>query len=187
MRHPDILTRDGSVLLVCDVQKKCIKPIYKKESMIKNIKKMISFASLVGMPILLNELAPQKFGGTIEELKKMIPRIEPLKRNRFSCFGNEELSMKLETININTLVVVGMETHISVCQTVLDALSRGFRVHLILNATSSCKKINWKLAVDKMKSAGATITTADIVMHEIAGGVDAKEYTKISEIIKKEN
>ncbi|MDN5279663.1 MAG: hypothetical protein PWR01_3628, partial [Clostridiales bacterium] len=82
MRHPDILARDGSVLLITDVQKKCIKPVYKKEAMINNIKTLVSFAGMIGLPVILTELAPGKFGGTIEEIKKLVPRLEPIKRSR---------------------------------------------------------------------------------------------------------
>ncbi len=185
MRHPDILSRDGSILLVTDVQKKCIKPIYKKEAMINNIKSLVSFAGMIGMPVLLTELAPQKFGGTIEEIKKQVPRLEPIKRSRYSCFGSEELITRLESMNATTLVVVGMETHISVCPTVLDALSRGYRVHVVINATSATRKVNWKAAIEKMRRAGAVITTMEMAIHEMIGRVDDPNYDKYMEIARK--
>jgi nicotinamidase-related amidase len=184
MRHPDILTREGSVLLISDVQKKCIKPIYLKEAMINNIKTLVSFAGLTGLPILLTELSPQTFGGTIEEIKKLVPRLEPIKRSRFSCFGNEDLTLRLEAMNINTIVVAGMETHISVCQTVLDALTRGYRVHVVLNATSSRRKVNWRVAIEKMRRAGAVITTMEMVMHEMLERVDVPNFEKFRELVR---
>ncbi|NLI77921.1 MAG: isochorismatase family protein [Candidatus Riflebacteria bacterium] len=183
MRHPDILTREGSVLLICDVQKRCIKPIYRKEPMINNIKTLVSFAGLVGLPILITELAPQIFGGSIEEIKGLVPRLEPIKRNRYSCFGNEDLTLRLEAMNTNTLVVVGMETHVSVCQTVLDALTRGFRVHVVLDATSSRHKVDWRVSLEKMRRAGAIITTMDVVMHEMVERVDVPHFEKFQELI----
>jgi nicotinamidase-related amidase len=185
MRHSDILTHKGSALLICDVQKKCIKPIYKKEAMINNIKALVGFAGLTGMPMILSELSPQRFGGTIEEVKGLVPRLEPLKRTKYSCFGNEELTLRLESMNTTKLVVVGMETHITVCPTVLDALSRGYSVHVVLNATSSARKVNWRVAIEKMRRAGAIITTADIVMHELLGGVDHPNYEKCLELTKR--
>ncbi|MBF0408104.1 MAG: isochorismatase family protein [Candidatus Riflebacteria bacterium] len=183
MRHPQILSREGSVLLVCDVQKRCIKPISRKETMINNIKTLISFSGMVGLPILLTELSPQTFGGTIEEIKKMIPRLEPIKRSRYSCFGNEDLTLRLEAMNTNTLVIVGMETHVSVCQTALDALTRGYKVHLVLDASSSRRKSDWRAAIDKMRTAGAVITTMEMVMHEIMERVDAPNYDKFQELV----
>ena len=185
MRHPDILSRNGSILLVTDVQKKCIKPIYKKEAMINNIKSMVSFAGLIGLPVLLTELAPQKFGGTIEEIKKLVPRLEPIKRSRYSCFGSEELITRLEAMSATTLVVVGMETHISVCPTVLDALSRGYRVQVVINATSATRKVNWKAAIEKLRRAGAVITTMEMAIHAMIGRVDDPNYVKYMEIARK--
>ena len=184
MRHPDILTREGTVLLISDVQKKCIKPIYGKESMINNIKTLISFAGMVGLPILLTELSPKKFGGSIEEVKKLVPRLEPIVRSRYSCFGNEDLTLRLEAMSTNTLVVVGMETHISICQTVLDALTRGYRVHVVMNATSSQKKVNWKVGLEKMRRAGAIVTTMEMVMHEILERVDVPQYDDFTKLVR---
>ncbi len=183
MRHPDILSREGAVLLICDVQKNCIKPIYRKEPMINNIKTLVSFAGMVGLPILLTELSPQQFGGTIEEIKKLIPRLEPIKRSRYSCFGSEDLTLRLEAMNTNTLTVVGMETHVSIAQTVLDALTRGYRVHVVLDATSSRRKVNWRFALEKMRRAGAILTTMEMAMHEIIERVDVAHYEKFKELI----
>ena len=183
MRHPDILTRERTVLLVSDVQKKCIKPIYCKEPMINNIKTLISFAGLLGLPILLTELSPQTFGGTIEEIKKLVPRLDPIKRSRYSSFGNEDLTLRLEAMNTNTLVVVGMESHISISQTVLDALTRGYRVHVVMDATSSRRKIDWRAALEKMRRAGAIITTMEMVMHEMIERVDFPQYDKFQELV----
>ncbi len=183
MRHPDILSREGSVLLICDVQKRVIKPIYRKEPMIHNIKNLIAFAGLVGLPILLSELAPQNFGGTIDEIKKLIPRLEPIKRSRYTCFGNEDLTLRLEAMNTSTLVVVGMETHTSINQTVLDALTRGYRVHVVFDATSSRRKVDWRVALEKMRRAGAVVTTMEMVMHEIVERVDFPQFEKFQELV----
>jgi nicotinamidase-related amidase len=183
MRHPDILTREGSVLLVSDVQKRCIKPIYRKEPMINNLKTLVSFAGLVGLPVVLSELAPQRFGGTIEEIKKMLPRLEPIKRSRYSCFGSEDLTLRLEAMNINTLVVAGMETHVSVCQTVLDALTRGYRVHVVYNATGARRKVDWRIGLEKMRRAGAIITTMEMVMHEMVERIDVPHFEKFQELV----
>ena len=187
MRHPNILSREGTILLVNDVQKKCIKPIYKKEAMINNIKCLVQFAGVIGMPVILTELAPLKFGTTIDEIKSLVPRLEPIKRVRYSAFGSEDLTLRLEAMNIHTIVVVGIEAHISLCQTVLDALSRGFKVHVVVNATSSRKKINWKIALDKMKAAGATITTMEMAMHEIIGRVDSPDYRSTAKLARQQS
>jgi len=151
--------------------------------MINNIKTLVSFAGMLGLPILLTELSPQSFGGSIEEIKKLIPRLDPIKRSRYSCFGNEDLTLRLEAMNTNTLVIVGMETHISVCQTVLDALTRGYRVHVVLDATSSRRKVDWRVALEKMRRAGAIVTTMEMVMHEIIERVDFPQFDKFQELV----
>jgi len=86
-------------------------------------------------------------------------------------------------MNTNTLVVVGMETHVSVCQTVLDALTRGFRVHVVLDASSSRRKVDWKVSLEKMRRAGAIVTTMELVMHEMIERVDVPQFDKFQELL----
>ncbi|MBI3038944.1 isochorismatase family protein [bacterium] len=183
MRHSDILSREGAVLLVCDVQKRCIKPIFGKERMINNIKTLISFCGMIGLPILLAELGPQLFGGTVEEIKNLVPRLDPIKRNKYSCFGNEDLTLRLEAMSTRTLVVVGMETHISIAQTVLDALTRGYHVHVVMDATSSRRRVDRRIALEKIRIAGAVVTTMEAVMYEISERIDIPQFDKFQELI----
>jgi nicotinamidase-related amidase len=151
--------------------------------MINNIKTLVDFAGLVGLPILLTELAPQTFGGTIEEIKKLMPRLDPIKRSRYTCFENQDLTLRLEAMNTKTIVVAGMETHISLCQTVLDALTRGFRVHVVYDATSSRRRVDWRVSLEKMRRAGAVITTMEMVMHEMIERIDAPNFEKFQELV----
>jgi len=57
----------------------------------------------------------------------------------------------------------------------------------VLNATSSTKKVNWKVAIEKMRRAGAVITTMEIVIHEMIGRVDDPNYDKFMELARRES
>jgi hypothetical protein len=59
-------------------------------------------------------------------------------------------------------------------------------VHVVLNATSARKKVNWKAAIEKMRSAGAVITTMEMLMHEIIGRVDDPQYDKFVDLARRE-
>ena len=57
-----------NALLIIDVQEKIIRAIFKKDSIIKNIKKLIDAYQILEENIFLSEQNPFKLGSTIPEL-----------------------------------------------------------------------------------------------------------------------
>ena len=78
----------------------------------------------------------------------------------------------------NTLLVCGMESHICVTQTVLGALNSGYIVHVASDAISSRTEWNWKIGLERMRQAGAVISSTEMIIYEllrVAGGPAFKE------------
>ena len=57
-----------NALLIIDVQEKIIRPIFNKNSIIKNIKKLIDAYQILEENIFISEQNPLKLGVTIPEL-----------------------------------------------------------------------------------------------------------------------
>jgi len=78
----DKLSSKVNALLIIDVQKKIIRPILKKDEIIKNIKKLIDAYQILEKNIFLSEQNPFKLGSTIPELlpKNGFKKIEKFKR-----------------------------------------------------------------------------------------------------------
>jgi nicotinamidase-related amidase len=60
-----------------------------------------------------------------------------------------------------------METHICVMQTALGALNQGHIVHVAADAVSSRTKLNWKLGLQRMRDAGAVISSTEMMIYEL--------------------
>ena len=79
-----------------------------------------------------------------------------------------ELHQRLQLLNIDTLYVCGLATDYCVKFTVLDALSRGYTVYLIVDG---CRGVNQSLndsqqAISEMETAGAQlIASVDVPNH----------------------
>jgi nicotinamidase-related amidase len=67
----------------------------------------------------------------------------------------------------NTLLLCGMESHICVTQTALGALREGYLVHVASDAVSSRTKWNWKIGLERMRSAGAVISSTEMMIYEL--------------------
>jgi len=63
--------------------------------------------------------------------------------------------------------VCGMEAHICVMQTVLGALNDGYFVHVASDAVGSRVRWNWEIGIDRMRVAGAVISTTEMMIYEL--------------------
>jgi nicotinamidase-related amidase len=78
----------------------------------------------------------------------------------------------------NTVLLCGMESHICVTQTALAALREGYLVHVASDAVSSRTEWNWKIGLERMKAAGAIISSTEMMIYELlrrSGGAAFKE------------
>jgi nicotinamidase-related amidase len=60
-----------------------------------------------------------------------------------------------------------MESHICVTQTALGALRQGYLVHVASDAVSSRTEWNWRIGLERMRAAGAIISSTEMMMYEL--------------------
>ena len=178
----DKLSSKVNALLIIDIQEKIIRPIFNKDSIIKNIKKLINAYQILEENIFISEQNPLKLGVTIPELlpKAEFKKIEKLE---FSLANIQEFLIELENKRITNLIVCGIETHICIQQTVLDSLQKGFEVILISDAMGSRNKVDHEIALQRMTQGGAILTTTESIIFELCKTADRKEFKEIRKII----
>jgi nicotinamidase-related amidase len=54
-----------------------------------------------------------------------------------------------------------------VLQTALAALNNGYLVHVASDAIGSRAEWNWRVALDRMRSAGCVISSTEMMMYEL--------------------
>lgn len=182
-RHPSLLTRSCIFLLV-DVQEKLFPYVEDKEEMLKNIKLLLKFAKIMNIPIIASEHYTKGLGSTIEDVKSLIPEVKPVQKTCFSCCGNEELVSTLKRFESKTLVIFGIESHICIGQTALDAKAMGYDVHVVADAISSRSKFNMNIGMEKMRQFGIVITSTETVLYEIMESKDIKEFKDVLPLLK---
>ena len=119
-----------NALLIIDIQAKILKPIFNKDLIIKNIKKLIDAYQILEENIFVSEQNPFKLGATIPEL---LPNngFKKIEKMEFSLANIQEFLKELKNKKITNLIVCGIETHICIQQTVLDCLQKGFEVIIV--------------------------------------------------------
>jgi nicotinamidase-related amidase len=77
-------------------------------------------------------------------------------------------------------VVCGMETHVCVLQTVIELLELGKKVFLVEEAVGSRRDTDKALALARMREAGASIVSREMVAFEWLRRADSDLFREIS-------
>jgi len=182
LRSPELLSSENSRLLIVDVQEKLLPLIPVAERLVHNCRRLLDGAKILSIPSFGTEQYPQGLGHTTAELAT---RLGPMPdKVCFSCVPVLEWGDAAElTDDRDQVVVAGMETHVCVLQTVLDLLAGGFRVHVPADAVASRSKLDWRVALDRMASSGATVTTVESVLFEWCQRAGTPEFKQIQKLI----
>ena len=108
---------------------------------------------------------------------------QPVSKITFSCFASEEFCKHLKNLNKKTLIVTGIEAHICVAQTVLDAINE-YDVHVVSDAVSSRSLNNKEIALDRLRQNNVTITTTEMLIYELLIKAGTNEFRKTLGLLK---
>jgi nicotinamidase-related amidase len=163
------LEADRCALLVIDIQEKLLPPIFLKEQLIKNSQLLTRLAGILKIPALVSTQYAKGLGNTVPEIASLLPETHAIDKQMFSCFGSDAFCSVLKRLpgNRNTVLLCGMESHICVTQTALGALREGYIVHVASDAVSSRTEWNWKIGLERMRAAGAVISSTEMTIYEL--------------------
>lgn len=163
------LEADQCALIVVDIQEKLLPPIWEKERFVRNAQLLIRLAGILKIPALVTTQYTKGLGNTVPEIASLLPGSPPIDKLTFSCFGSDVFCSLLKRLpgQRTTALLCGMETHICVMQTALGALREGYRVHVASDAVSSRTELNWRIGLDRMRSAGAILSSTEMIVYEL--------------------
>jgi nicotinamidase-related amidase len=181
-RSPELMSIGDTGLLVVDVQERLIRLLPDHGRIRWNIGRLLEAATMFQLPRLATEQYPQGLGPTVAELGSRLER--PYAKRAFSCLGSPEIVAELERLPVAKWLVVGIETHVCVQQTVLDLLAACFRVYIAIDAVGSRDATDHRTALARMDGAGATLTTTEAALFEWCQTSAAPQFKRISQMIK---
>jgi nicotinamidase-related amidase len=177
---------DRCALIVVDIQEKLLPPIFQKEQLIKNSQLLIRLAGILKLPALMTTQYAKGLGNTVPEIASLLPETQAIDKQMFSCFGSDVFCSLLKRLpgNRNTVLLCGMESHICVTQTALGALHEGYIVHVASDAVSSRTEWNWRIGLERMRAAGAVISSTEMVIYELLRSSGAPAFKELLPYLK---
>jgi len=173
-------------LIVVDIQGKLLPPIFQKEMLVKNCKLLIRLAGILKIPVLMTTQYAKGLGSTVPEIASLLPETQAIDKQMFSCFGSDAFCSVLKRMpgNRNTVLLCGMESHICVMQTAVSALREGYLVHVASDAVSSRTEWNWKIGLERMRAAGAVISSTEMMIYELLRASNAAGFKELLPYLK---
>ncbi|MFZ1917261.1 MAG: hydrolase [Terriglobales bacterium] len=180
------LDPEQCALIVVDIQEKLLPPIWEKERLVRNSQLLIRLAGILKIPALVTTQYMKGLGNTVPEVAALLPDTPSIDKLMFSCFGSDVFCSLLKRLpgQRTTVLLCGMETHICVMQTALGALREGYLVHVASDAVSSRTELNWRIGLERMRAAGAILSSTEMMIYELLRSSGAPAFKELLPYLK---
>jgi nicotinamidase-related amidase len=145
---------------------------------------LLSAARELGAPVLITEQYPAGLGPTVPHLHDMAADAPVIDKLTFSACAEPRFVQALKETGADSAIVLGMETHICVFQTVRDLVSRGVSVNVPLDGVLSRKNDHRQVGLDLCAQAGATITTAETIVFDWLVQAGTGSFRRLSKLVR---
>jgi nicotinamidase-related amidase len=185
MRHPALLDRERSALVLIDVQEGYRRALPAWDRVVAASALLLRGAAVLGVPLLVTEQYPRGLGHTAGELVSLFPAgLEVVEKMTMSCCGAAQFTDRLAATRRRQVLVAGIETHACVNQTVHDLVALGYQVHVARDATSSRRAADVEPAWDKMRAAGMLPTSSEQALLELIRTAEGAEFKALQRLLK---
>lgn len=199
VRSDHLLDRHRSHLLIVDIQTKLLPLITNSEALEETTIFLMNAAEVLSVPVFVSEQYPKGLGVTVSSITDHTVPKQVAEKLRFSaseCFLNGRAPGRNSTVINSTgadpviingrdqVVIVGIEAHICVLQTVLDLIYAGLKVYVVADAVGSRTQADYALALQRVRDAGAVVCSAESVAFEWCEVAGTDEFRQISWLVR---
>lgn len=179
------LSREHAALAIIDMQEAFRQVIPDFGEVAGRIAKAVQGARLLEVPVIVTEQYPRGLKHTAEEiLPHLSAEPKAIEKMCFSSCKADDFQSQLISRNIRQVIVCGIEAHICVTQTVLDLLSSGLEVHLLVDCITSRKRESKEVAFARLTQAGAVPSNLEMALFEMMRSADSPQFKAIQSLIK---
>jgi nicotinamidase-related amidase len=167
-----------------DIQERLFPHINEHNELARKCAVLIRGLRVLDVPIMVTEQYVKGLGATIPVIHEALGDYSPIEKITFSCCGAPEVEAHVLNGHRTSVLLFGIETHVCVQQTALDLLAQGRKVVIIEDCVSSRSANDKRVAIERMRQAGAVITTMESVLFELLGQAGTEQFKQISALVK---
>lgn len=180
-----ILNSKEISFLLIDVQGTLFNVIHDNKAIELNMKLLLRLRNILNIHLIVTTQNAPKLGPTIDSLSALFSKNQKeIDKLTFSCLKVPNVLTELEANNSKTLVLFGIEAHICVYQTAIDALRKKFNVIVVTDAVSSRTLENKLVAFEQLRHSGVSLLSTEMVIYELLGEAGTNNFRAILPFLK---
>lgn len=185
----NIFSAQNSALLLIDHQVGTMSWVHSIsfDEMKKNALMLAKAAANTGLPVLLtSSMEEHAQGPLLAELQDILPneyanRI--IRTGVVNAMADENFANAVKAFGRKNIIVAGVTNDVCTVYPVLTLLEQGYSVQVVADAGGSPSKIADDVAIRRMDKAGATITSTNQLLAELAQDWSSEDGSKILGVI----
>ncbi|MFH1399719.1 MAG: hydrolase [Candidatus Woesearchaeota archaeon] len=175
--------RSKTAFVLIDMQEKLLPVMQNIEKVVSNINILIKSAEILKIPLLGTEQNSGKLGSTTQTI--VLPEQSFIfEKEHFSCLGCEGFCSKLKDLQVESVILFGIEAHVCVLQTALSAKEAGFEVYIVADAITSRTEQNKELAIERMRQSGIYVVSTEMILYQLLEKIGTEEFRQIHKMLK---
>lgn len=180
--------RAASQLLIIDAQERlaAAMPSEEVERVVANITRLMTAAHILGIPIIATQHNSKGLGPIIEAIQANLPQgAEPTEKTAFSCCTAPGFERNISAHpERRQLIVVGMEAHICIAQTVSGLQRWGYQVFVPADAILSRTAFYTNNVLERMRQGGIQVVCTESVGFEWIGDSTDEQFREVWSLFK---
>jgi len=175
----------GALLMCVDLQPVFLKSVVDGPQLFKRCSFAVQAAKGFGIPVVFTEQVPQKLGGTVPELLKLAPDAKQFGKKNFSAMADDGIRDAVRAMDVEHLIICGLETSICIYQTALDALDAQLQVTILSDAVSARRPDDAKVCLDALRARNHVyILPSETVFYSMLQDVKHPFFKAFTQLVK---
>jgi nicotinamidase-related amidase len=185
MRYGTKLNQNKCGLLILDMQRGLLSQIDRGEVILSRVLLLARGAKELGLPILYTE----QYGHqeSVDSVQELLAEQVSLQKMSFSALAEPEIKAELLCKEVSQWIVVGLEAHVSVLQTVRDLVESEKEVIVPNDAIGSQSLFDYSTGIGEMRDFGARITCTETILFELLQSAKHPSFQVIKELLNRED
>src|SRR5215471_16255980 len=177
-----------TAVIVVDIQEKLAPamPERRLADVLRATTILVESARLLGAPIFATVQYTKGLGPMVQAVARVLAEagVAPIEKTHFSAVDAPGFADALRRSDVTDAVVVGMETHVCIYQTVRDLRAAGYTVDVPSDGVCSRRDDARDAGLSLAERCGAQVTTAETVVLDWLRDSAAPEFRAISRLIR---
>lgn len=180
-----LLTPENVCLQIIDVQQSLMAKINGADKVVATVALMIRCAKILGIPIIANTQYKKGLGPYVPIVESLLEDMTKIDKTEFNAAANLETESYINGLPkaVDTIILVGVETHICIYQTAVGLLAKGLDVWVVSDAVSSRQLDDHQSGLLRLRSMGVSLGSFEMLVYELLGKAGGPKFKEILPLV----